>query len=101
MAKKQIITTAATMELTGLRERTVQRYCQDGTFRAVKEGRSWLIEKTSVNEYIKQRKKAERERIRKAAKKAKEAPKAEKKTVIKKTAKQPKKAPKQGKKGRK
>lgn len=66
MAKKKTITAAEASYLTGLSERTVQRYCQEGKIRAEKDGRGYQIEKTSVKEFMAKRKKAQR-----AAKKGK------------------------------
>lgn len=68
MAKKQIISTQQAVIMTGKSERRIQVACQNGEIRAEKIGRSWHIEKTSVNEYIKKIAREERERA-KAAKK--------------------------------
>ncbi len=66
MAKKQIISTQQAVIMTGKSERTIQVACQSGELRAEKIGRSWHIEKTSVNEYIKKIAREERERAKKA-----------------------------------
>ena len=60
MAKKKMITAAETAEMTGKAIRTICAACQHGQLRAEKVGRSWMIEKTSVKEYVKALKAAER-----------------------------------------
>ena len=69
MAKKQIISTQQAVIMTGKSERRIQDACRSGELRAEKIGRSWHIEKTSVNEYIRKIVKAEKERAKKAAQK--------------------------------
>ena len=66
MAKKQIISTQQAVIMTGKSERRIQVACRSGEIRAEKIGRSWHIEKTSVNEFIRKLAKAERERVKKA-----------------------------------
>lgn len=66
MAKKQMISTQQAVIMTGKSERRIQVACQNGEIRAEKIGRSWHIEKTSVNEFIRKLAKAERERVKKA-----------------------------------
>lgn len=66
MAKKQMISTQQAVIMTGKSERRIQLACQSGEIRAEKIGRSWHIEKTSVNEFIRKLAKAERERVKKA-----------------------------------
>ena len=60
MAKKQLVSIPEASEMLGLAERTVQRMCQEGVIRATKDGIAWKIEKTSVKEVIKGRKRAKK-----------------------------------------
>jgi Fic family protein len=69
MARKQIISVQQAVIMTGRSERRIQLACQTGELRAEKIGRSWHIEKTSVNEYIRKIVKAEKARAKKAQKK--------------------------------
>ena len=56
MAKKKMVTTAEAAEMLGVAERTVQKFAHDGDLVAHKEGVAWKIEKTSVKELIRERK---------------------------------------------
>lgn len=56
MAKKQMVTTAETADMLGLSKRRVQYLVQHGFIRGTKEGCFWNIEKTSVKEYMKSKK---------------------------------------------
>ena len=62
MARKQMVTVAEAAEMTGKCERSIRGACQNEVFRAEKVGKTWMIEKASVKEYLKAVKKAEKEK---------------------------------------
>lgn len=66
MARKQIITTAEAAELTGKSVRTIQEACKNGIISGSKTGNIWMVEKSSIKEYIRTIKAAERAKAKKA-----------------------------------
>ena len=52
MTARKTVTVPEACELTGKSERTIQHYCLTGVFEAYKIGKTWVIYKSSVNDYI-------------------------------------------------
>ncbi len=55
ISKKTYFTTTEASELLGLDRRTVSQYCKRGILDAVKVGRDWLLPKSEVDRYKKER----------------------------------------------
>lgn len=49
-------TTKQLAEKLGLKQKTVQKYCQLGYIKAIKIGRDWLITEEQLQEYLKKKK---------------------------------------------